>query len=126
MNNSIYIRHFFFHFSTDPFQGGETTVGQFITRSREVCADANTDQPFMCVDLTFIAVLLEEGYGLKPKTPLKVSAVSIKNLSKSNRFSLGKFLFISVVQENWRTRDLVGTGLCVQHSDQQQKFPTVV
>ncbi|XP_029708529.1 ectonucleoside triphosphate diphosphohydrolase 5 isoform X1 [Aedes albopictus] len=56
----------------DPFQGGETTVGQFITRSREVCADANTDQPFMCVDLTFIAVLLEEGYGLKPKTPLKL------------------------------------------------------
>lgn len=26
----------------------------------------------MCLDLTFIAVLLEEGYGLKPKTPLKV------------------------------------------------------
>lgn len=56
----------------DPFQGGETTVGDFVTRSREVCAEANTDQPFMCVDLTFIAVLLEEGYGLKPKTPLKL------------------------------------------------------
>lgn len=63
----------FYRSFTDPFQGGETTVGHFITRSREVCADANTDQPFMCVDLTFIAVLLEEGYGLKPKTPLKVS-----------------------------------------------------
>ncbi|XP_055640901.1 ectonucleoside triphosphate diphosphohydrolase 5 isoform X2 [Toxorhynchites rutilus septentrionalis] len=56
----------------DPFQGGEITVGDFITRSREVCAEANADQPFMCVDLTFIAVLLEEGYGLKPKTPLKL------------------------------------------------------
>lgn len=56
----------------DPFQGGETTVGSFITKSREVCAEANADQPFMCVDLTFIAVLLEEGYGLKPKTPLKL------------------------------------------------------
>lgn len=56
----------------DPFQGGETTVADFVTRSREVCAEANTDQPFMCVDLTFLAVLLEEGYGLKPKTPLKL------------------------------------------------------
>ncbi|XP_055595951.1 ectonucleoside triphosphate diphosphohydrolase 5 isoform X2 [Uranotaenia lowii] len=56
----------------DPIQGGETTVGNFITRSREVCAEANTDQPFMCIDLTFISVLLEEGYGLKPKTPLKL------------------------------------------------------
>lgn len=44
----------------------------FIRRSREVCQEANVEQPFMCIDLTFIAILLEEGYGLKPKTPLKV------------------------------------------------------
>lgn len=56
----------------DPFQGGETTVNDFIVKSREVCAEANADQPFMCIDLTFISVLLEEGYGLKPKTPLKL------------------------------------------------------
>ncbi|XP_058061589.1 ectonucleoside triphosphate diphosphohydrolase 5 isoform X1 [Anopheles bellator] len=56
----------------DPMQGGETTVGEFVSKSREVCAEANTDQPFMCVDLVFISTLLEEGYGLKAKTPLKL------------------------------------------------------
>lgn len=56
----------------DPFKGGETTVHDFIIRSREVCQEANVEQPFMCVDLTFISILLEEGYGLKPKTPLKL------------------------------------------------------
>uniref|UniRef100_A0A182QRL3 Ectonucleoside triphosphate diphosphohydrolase 5 n=1 Tax=Anopheles farauti TaxID=69004 RepID=A0A182QRL3_9DIPT len=56
----------------DPIQGGETTVGEFVSKSREVCADANADQPFMCVDLVFISTLLEEGYGLKAKTPLKL------------------------------------------------------
>lgn len=56
----------------DPYQGGETTVANFIARSREVCADPNAEQPFMCVDLIFISVLLEDGYGLKPKTPLKL------------------------------------------------------
>uniref|UniRef100_A0A6E8VZE2 Nucleoside phosphatase n=1 Tax=Anopheles coluzzii TaxID=1518534 RepID=A0A6E8VZE2_ANOCL len=56
----------------DPMQGGETTVGEFVSKSREVCAEANADQPFMCVDLVFISTLLEEGYGLKAKTPLKL------------------------------------------------------
>uniref|UniRef100_A0A2M3Z2D0 Putative nucleoside phosphatase n=1 Tax=Anopheles braziliensis TaxID=58242 RepID=A0A2M3Z2D0_9DIPT len=56
----------------DPIQGGETTVGEFVSKSRAVCAEANADQPFMCVDLVFISTLLEEGYGLKAKTPLKL------------------------------------------------------
>uniref|UniRef100_A0A182IMJ0 Ectonucleoside triphosphate diphosphohydrolase 5 n=1 Tax=Anopheles atroparvus TaxID=41427 RepID=A0A182IMJ0_ANOAO len=56
----------------EPMLGGETTVGHFVTQSREVCANPNADQPFMCVDLVFISILLEEGYGLKAKTPLKL------------------------------------------------------
>ncbi|XP_053693718.1 ectonucleoside triphosphate diphosphohydrolase 5 isoform X2 [Sabethes cyaneus] len=56
----------------DPINGGETTVHDFSIRSREVCQEANVEQPFMCIDLTFISILLEEGYGLKPKTPLKL------------------------------------------------------
>ncbi|XP_055546156.1 ectonucleoside triphosphate diphosphohydrolase 5 isoform X2 [Wyeomyia smithii] len=56
----------------DPFQGGEATVHDFMMRAREVCQEANVEQPFMCIDLTFISILLEEGYGLKPKTPLKL------------------------------------------------------
>jgi ectonucleoside triphosphate diphosphohydrolase 5/6 len=60
-------------FLLDPFLGGEILVKDFSQKSREICAIANTDQPFMCIDLTFISVLLEEGYGLKPQTPIKVS-----------------------------------------------------
>lgn len=44
------------------------------TFCRLACRDANADQPFMCLDLTFIWVLLEGGFGLGPETPLYVSA----------------------------------------------------
>ncbi|XP_055296253.1 ectonucleoside triphosphate diphosphohydrolase 5 isoform X3 [Sitodiplosis mosellana] len=57
----------------DPFEGGEITVGDFISKSKEICATANTDQPFMCLDLTYISVLLKDGYGLDSKTKVKVS-----------------------------------------------------
>lgn len=40
------------------------------------CSEANADQPFMCLDLTFIWVLLEKGFGLGPETPLHVSITS--------------------------------------------------
>uniref|UniRef100_A0A1L8DXR4 nucleoside diphosphate phosphatase n=3 Tax=Nyssomyia neivai TaxID=330878 RepID=A0A1L8DXR4_9DIPT len=56
----------------DPTLGGEIKVGDFYTKAREVCAIANTDQPFMCLDLTFIAVLLQDGYGLKPQAQIKL------------------------------------------------------
>lgn len=57
----------------EPFKGGEITVNDFAKKSREVCATANTDQPFMCLDLVYITVLLRDGYGLKANTPIKVS-----------------------------------------------------
>lgn len=47
-------------------------MGDFITKAKEVCATANTDQPFMCLDVTYIAVLLKDGYGLNAKTKVKV------------------------------------------------------
>jgi ectonucleoside triphosphate diphosphohydrolase 5/6 len=58
----------------EPFKGGEITVADFAKKSREVCATANTDQPFMCLDLVYITVLLKEGYGLKSNTPIRVSS----------------------------------------------------
>lgn len=57
----------------DPFQGGEIAVAEFTKKSREVCATPNADQPFMCLDLVFISVLLHDGYGLKPASKIKVS-----------------------------------------------------
>lgn len=56
----------------DPFEGGEIAVAEFTKKAREVCAIANADQPFMCLDLVFISVLLQDGYGLKPPTKIKV------------------------------------------------------
>lgn len=56
-----------------PFEGGEITVGHFIDMAKDVCATPNTDQPFMCLDLAYISVLLKDGYGLNTKTKIKVS-----------------------------------------------------
>lgn len=62
----------------EPFKGGEITVADFSKKSREVCATANTDQPFMCLDLVYITVLLRDGYGLKNNTPIRVSFVNFQ------------------------------------------------
>lgn len=68
---------------SDPFEGGEITVGHFVTMAKDVCATANTEQPFMCLDLTYISVLLKDGYGLNSKTKIKVNEL-ILILSKLN------------------------------------------
>lgn len=62
----------------DPFKGGEIAVAEFTKKAREICATPNTDQPFMCLDLVFISVLLQDGYGLKPQTNIKVSCNQAK------------------------------------------------
>lgn len=55
-----------------PEEAGEVSVGDFHAKAREVCAQANMDQKFMCTDLVYISVLLQEGYGLKEDTKLKL------------------------------------------------------
>lgn len=70
MKTTIYPYQFIL--SIDPFEGGEITVDDFINKAKEVCATANTDQPFMCLDLTYISVLLKDGYGLNSKSKVKV------------------------------------------------------
>lgn len=47
-------------------------MGEVYKKAKEICAIPNTDQPFMCLDLTYIAVLLQDGYGLRPQTKVKV------------------------------------------------------
>lgn len=57
----------------DPFFGGVVQLGAFLKQAMETCDYPNTDQPFMCLDLTFIYVLLRNGFGLEPLTKLYVS-----------------------------------------------------
>lgn len=63
---------FLFTENIDPFEGGEITVGDFISKAKDVCATANVDQPFMCLDVTYISILLKDGFGLDAKTKIKV------------------------------------------------------
>lgn len=56
----------------DAYKGGVTTVDDFAKEAKSSCATPNVDQPFMCLDLTFISVILEDGYGLKRNTPIKL------------------------------------------------------
>ena len=47
----------------------------YIVTSFSVCKEANADQPFMCLDITYIWVLLEKGFGLLPNTNVYVSNI---------------------------------------------------
>ncbi|RZC36765.1 ectonucleoside triphosphate diphosphohydrolase 5, partial [Asbolus verrucosus] len=49
----------------DENTGGQIDVNAFKTAAEKSCAEPNADQPFMCLDLTFIWVLLEKGFGLR-------------------------------------------------------------
>lgn len=49
------------------------TVGQFLEKAKEVCATANVNQPFMCLDLAYISTLLTDGYELDTTTKIDVS-----------------------------------------------------
>ncbi|XP_054007003.1 ectonucleoside triphosphate diphosphohydrolase 5 isoform X1 [Hylaeus anthracinus] len=74
-DHEIYAFSYYFDRATevglvDPFKGGVIQVGQFLKHAIEVCDYPNTEQPFTCLDLTFIFVLLRDGFGLKPTTKL--------------------------------------------------------
>jgi len=53
--------------------GGVIQLSSFLKQAMETCDYPNTDQPFICLDLTFIYVLLKDGFGLEPSTKLYVS-----------------------------------------------------
>lgn len=50
-----------------------STVKAFQKAADAACHDPNTEQPFMCLDLTFISVLFIEGYGFSPNTKLTLA-----------------------------------------------------
>lgn len=63
-------------------------LSAFLKQAMETCDYPNTDQPFMCLDLTFIYVLLRNGFGLEPSTKLYVSETFLlQNVIFTSRYS---------------------------------------
>ncbi|CAH1105013.1 unnamed protein product [Psylliodes chrysocephalus] len=54
----------------DESTGGNVLLKDFKKAAEKVCHEANAEQAFMCLDLTFIWVLLNEGFGLKDTTQI--------------------------------------------------------
>jgi len=53
-----------------PGQSGVVTVQQFLDSAQAACSQPDTDKPFLCVDLSFIAGLLHHGYRLEAQALL--------------------------------------------------------
>ncbi|XP_012278493.1 ectonucleoside triphosphate diphosphohydrolase 5 isoform X2 [Orussus abietinus] len=76
-SHDIYAFSYYFDRATevgfiDPFSGGIITPDAFLKAAMDTCDYPNTDQPFMCLDLTFIYVLLRDGFHLEPTTKLNL------------------------------------------------------
>lgn len=60
----------------DHEKGGVILVKDFELKAEEVCKDLNevmTGSPFLCMDLTYITVLLKEGFGFNDDTKLHLT-----------------------------------------------------
>ena len=57
----------------DPLTGGTVKVSELRNAAEEACGVPNADQPFACLDLTFIATFLQHGYRFHPTKELMVS-----------------------------------------------------
>ena len=55
---------------TLPYKGGNVRMKQFIDSLHHACKVPNTDQPFGCVDLMYLATLLDRMVGFKPSSIL--------------------------------------------------------
>ncbi|XP_011145148.1 ectonucleoside triphosphate diphosphohydrolase 5 isoform X2 [Harpegnathos saltator] len=74
-DHEVYAFSYYFDRATevaliDPFLGGVVQLGAFLKQAMDTCDYPNTDQPFMCLDLTFIYILLRNGFGLESSTKL--------------------------------------------------------
>ncbi|XP_044748742.1 ectonucleoside triphosphate diphosphohydrolase 5 isoform X2 [Coccinella septempunctata] len=56
----------------DPYTGGRIELEDFKNAATEACRTPNTEQPFLCLDLSFIWILLQDGLGLQLKTPINL------------------------------------------------------
>lgn len=51
-------------------KGGQVKVEDFKKAAERTCHEANAEQPFICMDMTFIWILLEKGFGLSLDTKI--------------------------------------------------------
>lgn len=56
----------------DPFIGGTVIIKDLHKEALKSCEYPNTDQPFACLDLSFIYTILHDGFGLDKNTKLDV------------------------------------------------------
>lgn len=55
------------------FIGGAVTVDEIVSMAKAKCQEANVDQPFMCLDLVYISVLLRDLFSLPSTHKINVS-----------------------------------------------------
>ncbi|RXG52155.1 Ectonucleoside triphosphate diphosphohydrolase 5 [Armadillidium vulgare] len=56
----------------DPFKGGVITVQKFLQEAKDTCEIPNAEQPFACLDMTFIATFLHHGYGFNSESKIRL------------------------------------------------------
>ncbi|XP_018901655.1 ectonucleoside triphosphate diphosphohydrolase 5 isoform X2 [Bemisia tabaci] len=56
----------------DPYQGGTIKLTDYFKSALEACKFPNAEQPFMCLDLTYISVLLHDGFGLDTSRSIRL------------------------------------------------------
>ena len=58
-------------------EGDEIEVEKFRLKALEYCENKPNKDPWLCLDLTFISVLLQDGYGLKDDKKIRVSRIVV-------------------------------------------------
>ena len=56
---------------TLPYRGGDVLMKSFIDSLTHACKVPNTDQPFGCVDLMYLASFVDSAFGFKQSNKLR-------------------------------------------------------
>lgn len=74
----------FFFLATDPVEGGQANLSTILTSAKKACSVQDDKNPFLCIDLIYMHVLLSDGFELKPETKVNV----IQMVPFKNEFTL--------------------------------------
>lgn len=56
-------------------EGGQVRLEDILSSAQKACSVPNNRNPYLCLDLTYMHVLLSDGYGLYPETKINVKAM---------------------------------------------------